>query len=445
MRDAESPGLKGEEENDPFLPPEEPQNAASGRPSESRRFRIIVIAFIFVFFIEAGITMIVAPMTRIQESIECRNFYLKNDPSAISGDGEIPEELCKNEQIQSELALIRGLSELFDGLVGVISMAAEFVSTAGSAFLMKFSPWIAWFGGGITITLGAATAFLIPETLNLFPSSEKPSELLSSRNSLSDPSEFEMSSIDSTDSLDKIDAPLPTSPIPSHFNTLPLTTRLGRKLAFYRRESSFIFNNQPVLILLLTFFVYKISRGAASFFIQYVSTRYSWTLANANYLVSMRSFLNIVVFTALLPWATWYLTNKKGLPSRAKDFLLAKLSVLALLLGTVGIGLSASIPPLVISIVMQTCGMGFAYLIRSIITTMVEPKQVARLYVGITILETLGGLAAAPLAAVLFRWGLELGGMWLGLPHMVTGVIFAITAGGVWWVAAGQAERGLVV
>ena len=112
----ESPEM--EQENDPFLPASEPPPAVFGGPPDALRFRIIVIAFVFVFFTEAGITMIVAPMTRIQESIECRNYYLKNDPSVIPSSGEIAEDMCKKDQIQSELALVRGLSDLFDGLVG---------------------------------------------------------------------------------------------------------------------------------------------------------------------------------------------------------------------------------------------------------------------------------------------------------------------------------------
>lgn len=105
------------EEAEPFLPSDEPQSA---RPEsfDGRRFRIIVLVFLYVFFIEAGIGMIVAPVTRIQEAIVCRQYYSTTDPSVVPASGEIPEELCKNDKVQSELALIRGLSDLFDGLVG---------------------------------------------------------------------------------------------------------------------------------------------------------------------------------------------------------------------------------------------------------------------------------------------------------------------------------------
>lgn len=105
------------EEADPFLPSDEPQLT---RPdaSDKRRFRITILAFIFVFFIEAGIGMVIAPMTRLQEAIVCRQYYSTADPTVIPSSGEIAEDLCKNDIIQSELALVRGLSDLFDGLVG---------------------------------------------------------------------------------------------------------------------------------------------------------------------------------------------------------------------------------------------------------------------------------------------------------------------------------------
>lgn len=301
-------------------------------------------------------------------------------------------------------------------------MAADAIASGLGAWLMSFNPWIAYFGGCAVLGVGAALTLTIPETLNLFPP-QTPTR---------PPSSYEM---------DDFEARSPTSAGSPDGRWI---SRLLKKLASLRKAADFIFKDSNVLILLLTFFVYKISRGAASFFIQYVSTRYHWTLANANYLISMRSFLNIVVFTAVLPTAAWYLVHKKGFAPREKDLLLAKISVVALLIGTIGIGLSASISPLIVSIVIQTAGMGFAYLIRSIITTLVEARQVARLYVGITIIETLGGLVAAPLSAALFSWGLHLGGgsgPWLGLPHMATGIMFGLTAAGVWWVASSKSLR----
>lgn len=114
MAGADGPEL---EEVEPFLPSDEPQ-LVRPQPSDKRRFRIVLLAFLFVFFIEAGIGMIVAPVTRLQEAIVCRQYYTSADPSVIPASGEIAEELCKNEKVQSELALIRGISDLFDGLVG---------------------------------------------------------------------------------------------------------------------------------------------------------------------------------------------------------------------------------------------------------------------------------------------------------------------------------------
>lgn len=301
-------------------------------------------------------------------------------------------------------------------------MAAESLATAFGAWLMGFDPWIAYFGACVVIAIGALLTLPIPETLNLFPP-QTPTH---------PPSVYEM------DELDELDE---RSPASVKITQTSWAARLKDSFASTRKASSFIFKDKNVLVLLLTFFVYKISRGAASFFIQYVSTRYHWTLANANYLISMRSFLNIVVFTIGLPAAAWHLVQKRSFAVREKDFFLAKISVIALLIGTVGIGLSDSIPPLLVCIIIQTCGMGFAFLIRSIITTLVEPRQVARLYVGITIIETMGALAAAPLSAALFSWGLTLGGPWLGLPHMLTGIMFALTAAGVWWVARSKSLR----
>lgn len=62
--------------------------------------------------------MLAAPMTRIFESITCLHYYKEHDPTIIGKNGYIPEELCKNKEIQGEVAIVKGYGELFDALSG---------------------------------------------------------------------------------------------------------------------------------------------------------------------------------------------------------------------------------------------------------------------------------------------------------------------------------------
>jgi len=67
----------------------------------------------------------------------------------------------------------------------------------------------------------------------------------------------------------------------------------------------------------------------------------------------------------------------------------------------------------------MSLGGGFAALVRSLLTSLVEPHHVGTLYNMIAVTEMVGFLFAGPLLSLSFRKGLELGGMWIGLPFLV--------------------------
>jgi MFS family permease len=118
--------------------------------------------------------------------------------------------------------------------------------------------------------------------------------------------------------------------------------------------------------------------------------------------------------------------------TREKDLILTKASIIFLTVGTLGIGLSPSIFPMIISMLVQTLGAGFVFVTRSLVTTMIRREQTARLYTVIEILEAVGMIIAGPTIASFFKWGLELGGAWIGLPWVVATGLFIVTATAVW-------------
>ncbi|KKY14932.1 putative mfs [Phaeomoniella chlamydospora] len=493
-----------EEESEPFLPGDSGVQEEIRRqvPSDRLRWRVIFTALALILFSEIAIFMHNAPFVRIFEDITCRRWYAKNEPDNIPSDGRIPEEQCKNEAIQSEVAIIRGFEELFDGLVGlacaipygnladkigrkpvfilsipavylysaflitimwfelplrliwisalffalgggppviialvwtivadvaneeqrstafmqigVVSMAAEFVAGAVSGYLTSYNPWLAMF-----VSLGLLCASVL--IILLFPETKG----LAIQKGAKERESHELDDL-GVDSVDRSRYPMSSN---------RFVRRTLAKLKSIRQESGFILDDSSVFVLLLTFFVYKISRGAGAFFVQYISKRYGWTIAHANYLTSVKAFFNIFLFTTILPYVASWLGEKKGIKGNRKEFILAKVSIILLFIGTVGQGLAPNIVLLITFLITQTMGAGFAYQIRAIITSLVQSHQVARLYVGITILETAGHLAAGPVSAGVFKWGLQIGGPWVGLPYLLLGSTFLLAAFGTWWVS----------
>lgn len=313
---------------------------------------------------------------------------------------------------------------------GVASMAADFVSSAASSWLMVFNPWVPLIVGWSVVIVGVLMALFLPETKNaVTPRSLGPSGEMELE-SLAPPSGVRKTSVSSekfTADRDEVDAD-------SHFRDGPkphsFFAALGSVFRSYLKPYAFILRTRRVLLLLSSFLVYRLSRGSSWFLVQYISARYNWTIAQANLLVSFKPALTIPLFLFIIPAISKY--KLKGLKSNMKDLQLARASIIFLAVGTLGIGLSPSIAVLIPSLIVQTTGSGFAYLARSLITTLVKREETARLFTVIEVLQAIGNVIASLSITNVFQIGLELGGPWVGLAWMMTSTAFCLVGVSIW-------------
>jgi hypothetical protein len=87
---------------------------------------------------------------------------------------------------------------------------------------------------------------------------------------------------------------------------------------------------------------------------------------------------------------------------------------------------------LIPSLIIQTCGSGFVYLTRSLITTLVDRDETARLFTVIEVLQAIGNVIASLSITTVFQVGLELGGPWVGLAWMMTSTAFCCVGIAIW-------------
>ncbi|KAJ5908771.1 hypothetical protein N7495_001453 [Penicillium taxi] len=314
----------------------------------------------------------------------------------------------------------------------IVSMGADFVTSAFSSYLMTLNPWIPFLVGFAIVLGGLGFILVLPETKHVMPPRSP------------EPSNVELSELSNMEPKD--DLPKPHLPEPHHSESdvegaqdheshmtwsypsrqhSSLWAKFCASLHFYVKPYLFILNRKSVLLLLTAFLVYRLSRGSSWFLTQYISTRYSWTLAQANLLVSCRPTISIPLFLFVLPMLKkHYFTPRHS--ATQKDLYLARASIFCLTLGTLGIGLSPTISTLIPSMIVQASGSGFVFLTRSIITTLVERDETARLYTVVEIIQSIGNVVASLSITTVFQLGLRLGGFWIGLAWMMTSTLFCM-------------------
>lgn len=252
-----------------------------------------------------------------------------------------------------------------------------------SAIMEIASPWIPLLSAIVLVPIGVSTFLFIPETLQVKDS-------------------------DDDDSLQ--DNPSMISSIKLHArHTLTQLTE------------SFTMLKSPSLTIILLSFVVQTSLffGKTTFFIQYFSKRFQWTLAKTGYLLSYRGIISVAVLLFILPGFSKLLMSP-SLPFRysaaKKDLVLAKCSAVFMIFGFLLIG-GPTVPIVFIGIIIATLGDGLAPLSRSLLTAYIDPQHTSRIFTLVGIVEALGSIYAGPALAGFFTVGMRWQGSWLGLPY----------------------------
>ncbi len=81
-------------------------------------------------------------------------------------------------------------------------------------------------------------------------------------------------------------------------------------------------------------------------------------------------------------------------------------------------------------LMIYASGFGFSTLVRALVTATVADDNVARLYSGLAIAETLGSLSGATFVTAAFTSSLSLGGIAAGTPFYVCAVSFKLLVTG---------------
>lgn len=268
--------------------------------------------------------------------------------------------------------------------VGAFNLLAALLMPPLAAWLMTFNPWIAALGGTLVMAVATVLLACLPETLDF---------------------------ADDTD----------TQQTDSGGTARPSMARVKSSAAVMARDWRI-----PILILPFTVHMLLTGIGGNLVTLQYLSKRYTLTLSRATLLLTIRNGVVVVLLFFVLPFVSTMLTRSYHLSSQRKDIYLTRVSQILLTVGWIAVGLSPNIPLVVISLAVVALGQGSYLLLRSSLTSLLPARHIARVYSFVSVIDTLGYMIDSPLLAALFKEGIALGGVWVGLPYFFIGIVFAI-------------------
>ncbi|CAI7678157.1 unnamed protein product [Penicillium discolor] len=206
----------------------------------------------------------------------------------------------------------------------------------------------------------------------------------------------------------------------------PLPGDLGSIMALahsLKDSMQIIFTQKNVALIAISFLISTFARDSMAFLLQYISNRYSWPIAKTSWLLSFRAAAQLLQFMLILPWVDRKMLKRFERQPRKKDLYLARISILAITVGFAILGIAPGVGLSMFGIAMYTIGSGFGTFARSLISSLTEPTMIGTLYSALALMETLGSLLAGPVMSWAFRWGVNLGGAWLGMPYLISAAI----------------------
>lgn len=150
--------------------------------------------------------------------------------------------------------------------------------------------------------------------------------------------------------------------------------------------------------------------------------------------MSGRAVINIVVLLIVLPIVVASMTRDDSTSTSLVDLRVSRMSVVLLILGSLALGFSSTVPEVLAALLVFTFGSGFCQATQSFITSLVEPDQVARLYTIIAAVDGVGLMLGAALLNQTLQLAIRAGGITMGLPFLVVASLYTVTGLAIWYI-----------
>lgn len=293
--------------------------------------------------------------------------------------------------------------------VGAFNLLASLLMPPLAAWWMSYNAWIPALVGTVLMALSLVLFVWCPETRGY------------KDNDVTDPVPTSAAAADND---------LPVPPPDLSATREPISTDFPMLRAIDPRTSlSFLTDDWRVPVLITPFLLHMLLSLSVGLALQYLSKRYALTFSEATLVMTIRNGVTVLLLFVIIPYVSTFVMERYSLSGPRKDLYLARTSQAILAVGWLLVGLSPNLVSVIISLAIASLGQGAALLLRSFLTSLIPSHHIARVYTTISIVDDLGIMVGAPLLAGLFKEGLGLGGLWVGLPFYFFGFMAAVFTG----------------
>ena len=184
--------------------------------------------------------------------------------------------------------------------------------------------------------------------------------------------------------------------------------------------------SEPIFTTLVVYLLNGLAIRIEVLLPQYTSLALGWPLAAVNQLLALKDLVTALMLFALPSIRKIYLEPRFKNSVTAIDLFVTQASLVANMIGIVGLGLSAPVLLFILSLCVYTSGAGLADSLFAYGThTLPSGEKVADLYVRLGLIGTVAALIGAPLWSVLFSVVLKSEWIPLGLPFLLSAGLFA--------------------
>lgn len=211
-----------------------------------------------------------------------------------------------------------------------------------------------------------------------------------------------------------------------------LKSRLSQLLGRFTDSVSIIKSPSLIILLVTSLFGMPVVISTAGFMPVFMSKRYDIQLFVGGYVQSAFGVAQLVLSLVFLPWLSRALmksTKLRPADEIHRDLSIARWSAGISLLSALVLGLAPTLPAFIFGLFLMSLGTGLFSLIRSLMSTYVDPVHRSRLFGLVSMVEIVGQIYAQPMLAELFKIGMRLGGEWIGLPYFGLAIIVAVVTG----------------